>query len=104
MTKPIRVDQQAYPADVAHDLVRAVAILKAGGCQEVNLFGSTVTGTRQAGSDLDFAVRGCPPHAFFQLLGHLLSDLAYPVDLVDLDLPSPFVEALLSSEKLVYLG
>ncbi len=104
MTKPIREGQQVYPADVARDLARAVAILKAGGCKEVYLFGSTATGTRQAGSDLDLAVCGCPPHSFFQLLGHLLSDLEHPVDLVDLDLPGPFVEALLSSEKLVYLG
>jgi hypothetical protein len=50
------------------------------------------------------AVRGCPPRAFFQLLGQLLSDLEHPVDLVDLDLPGPFVEALLSSETLVHLG
>ncbi|PDW05105.1 nucleotidyltransferase family protein [Candidatus Viridilinea mediisalina] len=104
MTKPIHEIQQAYPADVARNLARAVAILKAGGCQEVYLFGSTATGTRHVGSDLDFAVRGCPPHAFFQLLGQLLSELEHPVDLVDLDLSSPFVEALLSSEELVYLG
>jgi len=67
-------------------------------------FGSTATGARHAGSDIDLAVRGCPPHAFFQLLGQLLSDLEHPVDLVDLDLPGPFVEALLSSETLVHLG
>jgi predicted nucleotidyltransferase len=104
MTKPIRDIQQAYPPDVAHDLARAVAILKAGGCREIYLFGSTATGDRHAGSDIDLAVRGCPPHAFFQLLGQLLSDLDHPVDLVDLDLPGPFVEALLRSETLVYLG
>lgn len=104
MSKPSGETQQVYPADVERDLARAVAILKAGGCQEVYLFGSTATGTRQAGSDLDLAVRGCPPHSFFQLLGHLLSDLEHSVDLVDLDLSDPFVEALLSSEELVHLA
>lgn len=103
MTKPIH-ETQNYPPDVAHDLARAVAILKAGGCREVYLFGSTATGIRQAGADIDLAVRGCPPHVFFQLLGQLLSDLEHPVDLIDLDLPGPFVESLLSSKTLVYLG
>jgi predicted nucleotidyltransferase len=104
MTKPIHEIEHAHPTDVARDLARAVAILKAGGCREIYLFGSTATGARHAGSDIDLAVRGCPPHAFFQLLGQLLSDLEHPVDLVDLDLPGPFVEALLSSETLVHLG
>jgi len=104
MTKPIHDIQQAYPDEIARDLARAVAILKAGGCREVYLFGSTATGAGHAGSDIDLAVRGCPPHSFFLLLGQLLSDLEHPVDLVDLDLPGPFVEALLSSENLVYLG
>lgn len=104
MAKPIHADTPDLPAAIERDLIRAVAILKAGGCQEIYLFGSTATGTRHAGSDLDLAIRGCPPQAFFRLLGQLMSDLEHPVDLVDLDLPSPFVEALLRNEELVYLG
>jgi hypothetical protein len=46
MTKPIHEIQHAHPTDVARDLARAVAILKAGGCREIYLFGSTATGDR----------------------------------------------------------
>jgi predicted nucleotidyltransferase len=103
MVKPLEVTQQVYPDDIARDLARAVGILKTAGCREVYLFGSMATGAHHAGSDLDLAVRGCPPQSFFQCLGQLLSDLSYPVDLVDLDLPSPFVDALLRSETLVQI-
>lgn len=80
-----------------------MAILKAGGCSAVFLFGSTARGTMHAGSDLDLAVRGCPPQHFFHLLGHLLTDLDHPVDLLDLDVPSPFVAFLLTQGNMVQL-
>jgi len=89
---------------IQRDLEQATLILKAGGCHAVFLFGSAATGTMHAGSDLDLAVRGCPPQQFFHLLGRLISTLEHPVDLVDLDLPSPFVEFLLAEGKLVQLG
>lgn len=92
------------PVSVQRDLERAVAILKAGGCSAVFLFGSAARSTTHAGSDLDLAVRGCPPHHFFHLLGRLMSDLEHPVDLVDLDVPSPFVEFLLTEGDMVQLG
>ena len=92
------------PETVQRDLEHATTILKAGGCRAVFLFGSAATGTMHAGSDLDLAVRGCPPQHFFHLLGRLLADLEHPVDLVDLDVPGPFVEFLLANGKLVQLG
>jgi predicted nucleotidyltransferase len=97
--RPVEVDDQ-----VQRDLQRAVTILKAGGCSAVFLFGSAATGTMHATSDLDLAVRGCPPQHFFQLLGQLLSELEHTVDLVDLDQSGPFVDALLRSDRLVQLG
>lgn len=51
-------------ASVQRDLERAVAILKAGGCSAVFLFGSAARTTMHASSDLDLAVRGCPPHQY----------------------------------------
>lgn len=93
----------AHPRAIEHDIQRAVAILKAGGCREVFLFGSAVTGTLHAKSDLDFAVRGCPPANFFRLLGRLMSELDRPVDLVDLDQSNPFVTFLLAEGHLVAL-
>ncbi len=94
----------SYSDSVQRDLQRAITILKEGGCKSIFLFGSASTGNMHTRSDLDFAVHGCPPQNFFALLAHLLTDLEHPVDLVDLDLPSPFVEALLRSDKLVQLG
>ena len=54
-------------------------------------------------SDIDLAVRGCPPQRFFHLLGRLMINLEHRVDLVDLDVPTPFVEALLARGTLVRL-
>jgi predicted nucleotidyltransferase len=94
----------SIPEAMQRDIEHATMILKTGGCQSVFLFGSAATGTMHADSDLDLAVRGCPPQQFFHLLGRLLSDLEHAVDLVDLDVPSPFVEFLLTKGKLVQLG
>lgn len=88
---------------VQHDLEQAMTILKEGGCSAVFLFGSAAKGTMHAQSDLDLAVRGCPPQRYFYLLGRLLADLEHAVDLVDLDIPSPFVDFLLTKGNLVQL-
>ena len=46
------------------------------------------------------AVRDCPPRSFFQQLSrHLFAGLEDEVDLADLNIPAPLVEALLSSEQ-----
>ena len=71
--------------DLKKELGKAVKILKAGGCREVYLFGSAKSGKWAKKSDLDLAVRGCPPGKFFPLLGKLLLQLKYPVDLINLD-------------------
>ncbi|MDE2999714.1 MAG: nucleotidyltransferase domain-containing protein [Gemmatimonadota bacterium] len=70
---------------VRHDLVRGVDILKAGGCEEVYLFGSIADGSCTSRSDIDFAVKGCPADMFYKLQGRLLMELARSVDLIDLD-------------------
>jgi hypothetical protein len=84
----------AVPADIQSDITRAVAILKEGGCSAVFLFGSGAAGTFTERSDLDLAVQGCPPEAFFRLLGRLLYELDRSVDLIDLDAPDPFAQML----------
>ena len=70
---------------VRRDLVRGVSILKAGGCEEVYLFGSVADGSGTSRSDIDFAVKGCPADRFYKLQGKLLLELARSVDLIDLD-------------------
>ncbi len=73
------------PEAYEKDIVRAVEILKAGGCKEVFLFGSIAEGKIRDGSDIDLAVRGCPPGNYFHLFGQLLLELKHSVDLVSLD-------------------
>lgn len=83
------------------DIDRAVQILKEAGCTEVYLFGSVASGETHAKSDIDLAVRGCPPDRFFHTLGRLMIELNHSVDLVDLDEPGIFVRYLLDSGELV---
>jgi predicted nucleotidyltransferase len=85
------------------DIERAVQILKEAGCTEIYLFGSVATGETRAESDIDLAVRGCPPGRFFHTLGRLMRELDHWVDLVDLDESSIFVRYLLDSGELIHI-
>ena len=51
--------------------------------------------------DIDLAIEGIRPQDFFRLHGELLSHLSRPVDLIDLDEPSPFTRFLREEGKLV---
>jgi predicted nucleotidyltransferase len=83
------------------DIDRAVQILKEEGCTEVYLFGSVASGQTHANSDIDLAVRGCPPGRFFHTLGRLMMELDHSVDLVDLDSADPFAEFLQQKRRLL---
>ena len=83
------------------DLHRAMAILRAAGCSEIFLFGSLAERRASANSDLDLAVKGCPPGSFFRVLGELTMKLDHPVDLVDMDSQDPFAHYLVEHEQLV---
>jgi predicted nucleotidyltransferase len=69
----------------------------------VHLFGSHASNGSRKGSDVDFAVTGLPPKAFFRALGEAMEPLGRPVDLVDLDQSTPFTEHLKSQGELVRL-
>lgn len=99
VTLPPSVHQ--LPAAYQRNLERAVALLKAGGCTAVYLFGSLASGAYHERSDIDLAVRGCPPGHFFQLYGQLMMTLDYPVDLVNLDKDQAFA-AYLEQEGELY--
>jgi predicted nucleotidyltransferase len=60
----------------------------------VFLFGSLAAGEVKDKSDIDLAVRGCPKGEFFHILGKLLLELDYPVDLVNLDSQDAFAHYL----------
>jgi len=83
---------------------RAVEILKGAGCTAVFLFGSLTTGETRDGSDIDLAIRGCPKGEYFHLLGRLLLELDYPVDLVSLDRQNDFAHYLEKEGGLLRIG
>lgn len=86
------------------EIERAVQILKQGGCTEVYLFGSLAEGRAHEHSDIDLAVRGCPPGEFFQLYGKLMGELEHRVDLVRLDTADPFAQFLLEHGEMLRVG
>ena len=83
---------------------RAVEILQGAGCTDIFLFGSLATGKARDRSDIDLAIRGCPKGAFFHLLGRLLLELDYPVDLVNLDRQDAFARYLEKEGELLRVG
>ena len=67
---------------------------KGFGRQEVYIFGSAAKGTLSEGSDVDFAVSGLPPQAFFRALSAAGRLLPMTLDLIDLDEATPFTRYL----------
>lgn len=95
---------KAISPEFRSDVARAVQICKAEGCRDVFIFGSVATGRHRSQSDLDIAVRGCPPDRFYHLLGRLMDELTHPVDLVDLDTKIRVAEFLEQEGQLVHVG
>ena len=92
------------PAEYRADVLRAVEISKAEGCREVYVFGSVAVGAPGPRSDLDIAVRGCPPERFYRLLGRLMEELSHAVDLIDLDVETSVAEYLEEEGQLIHVG
>ena len=92
------------PVEYRSDVERAVEISKAEGCREVYIFGSVAVGEMGPRSDLDIAVRGCPPERFYRLLGRLMDELSHPVDLIDLDVETGEAEFLEEEGELIHVG
>ena len=93
-----------FPESYQKNVRRAVEILKEAGCTDIFLFGSLATGEARDKSDIDLAIRGCPKGRFFHLLGRLLLDLDYPVDLVNLDRQDEFARYLEKEGGLLQIG
>jgi len=91
-------------SSVQEDLDRGVEILKSGGCSHVYVLGSLAERRSHPGSDIDFAVRGCPPERFFKLQGRLLLELGRPADLIDLDVDPDLAAFLEREAHLVHVG
>jgi len=83
---------------------KAAEILKAAGAREVYVFGSAAKGTARQGSDLDLAVSGLPPRIFFQTMGKVHEAIGRPLDLIDLDENTLFVQYLREHGELLRVG
>ncbi len=91
---------RSIPDTFRADIDRAVQILKEEGCTEIYVFGSVATGEIGSDSDIDLAVRGCPPGRFFHMLGRLMWELDHSIDLIDLDSKDPFALFLEQKQRL----
>ena len=103
-TENTLMNKKILPAVYRQDIDRAVKILKQGGCTGVFLFGSLASGEIRKKSDIDLAIRGCPKGKFFHLLGSLLLELNYSVDLVNLDRQDAFARYLEEKGELVQIA
>jgi len=100
----MEMEEVQFPESYQRNIRRAVEILKGAGCTDIFLFGSLATGKARDRSDIDLAIRGCPKGAFFYLLGRLLLELDYPVDLVNLDRQDAFARYLEKEGELLRVG
>jgi predicted nucleotidyltransferase len=85
-------------------IARAAEVLKAASAREVYVFGSAAKPRGVPPRDVDMAVSGLPPHLFFRAYGEAGDVLEVPLDLVDLDEDSAFVNYLKEKRKLVRVG
>ena len=92
--------KKTIPKKYQEQIDKAVKILKEAGCDEIYVYGSILDEDKEA-SDIDLAVKGCPPEKFFKVYSELMFALDYPVDLIDLDRDKDFAEYLISKEKLL---
>ncbi|MBM3758127.1 MAG: hypothetical protein FJW38_29635 [Acidobacteria bacterium] len=83
------------------DLHAAAVLLRDMGAKDVYLLGSAARNELRPDSDIDIAVRGVPPSRFFAAASRAADALGRPVDLVDLDVPSPTVKYILNAGILV---
>lgn len=79
----------------------AANLLLRMGATEVFVFGSVTKDGLRPDSDIDMAVRGLPPAVYFSAISKASDVLGRPVDLVDLDDPTPLVRYLVGSGDLV---
>jgi predicted nucleotidyltransferase len=82
-------------------VVAAANLLRSMGATQVFVFGSATKGKLRPDSDIDMAVAGLPSQVYFSAVSKASDLLGRPVDLVDLDDPTPLVGYLLGSGELV---
>lgn len=99
-----RIINTAVSIETTILIQRAAAELKTAGAREIYVFGSAAKGAGDAAADLDLAVSGLPPSVFYRM-GARVSDLiGRSVDLIDLDINTPFTRHLRTENELVRVG
>jgi predicted nucleotidyltransferase len=86
----------------ARDKATITALARRYGASVVWLFGSNAD-PRKRGRDLDLAVEGVAPQAFFQFVGDLMLCLSKPVDVVPMQKRSK-LSALIRREGIPIYG
>jgi len=76
-------------------------ISKKYGVKRVLLFGSSLDKKRKS-NDIDIAVEGISHKDFFKYYGDLLLQLSKPVDVIDLDGSSKFINLIKKEGELLY--
>ncbi len=82
----------------------AATLLRSMGAVDVFLFGSAATGNLRSDSDIDLAVTGLPPTHYYFAASKAAEILGRPVDLLDLDDPTPITRYIAESGELVRVG
>jgi predicted nucleotidyltransferase len=85
----------------AERLRAAATVLRDLGAREVFVFGSAARNELRPESDVDLAVRGLPHARFFAAAAGAADVLDRPVDLMDLDDPTPKVRYVVGSGELI---
>lgn len=92
---------EKIPKTYKNDVKKAITILTGKGCKEIYLFGSLVHGDYSDKSDIDIAVTGIPRGDFFEIFGELMMSLHHPVDLINLEKRTRFVDLLKAKGELI---
>jgi predicted nucleotidyltransferase len=86
------------PENLDELLKRSAEILHAAGAKAVYVFGSAATGRMHEDSDIDLAVSGLPPRGYIPAKVEVGNLFGRSVDLIDLDLETPFTSYLKTKE------
>jgi len=79
---------------------QAVQIAKEFGATRVIVFGSAARSPETA-CDLDIACGGVPPRNFYRMVGHLMTSLPVPVDVVPLEDNAHFARHIEATGRVV---
>ena len=84
-------------------LAIATEYLKSIGCKEIILFGSLANGIFDDSADIDLAIAGISPRAYFKDVAAISSIVGWKVDLITIDyIPEDFKKRLRKQGKKLY--